>query len=147
MWTYAWPCIALVYLALAGLSLHQIAYLDKPGGRPTSARNRVPRLYTHVMVRLIQWRSEVQLSLNVFQSYSSKNVIPYSAFVCPILLTKLALFYDTEPKRKPGRALAQPCLEGSRWSADQREPSNHGYGVMATVASWLWNPGCGILTV
>ena len=49
------------------------------------------RPYIHVMVRLIQWHSEVKLSLDVFQTYSSKNVIPYSACMCPILITKLAL--------------------------------------------------------
>ena len=38
-------------------------------------------------------------------SSKRKNVIPYSAFVCPILGTMLALFRDTERKRKPGRAL------------------------------------------
>ena len=66
------------------------------------------RLNIHVIVRLIQWHSEVKLSLDVFQTYSSKNLIPYSAFVCPTLMTKLcgspALFRDTERKRKPA-----PC--------------------------------------
>ena len=59
------------------------------------------------MVRLIQWHSVVKLSLDVFQAYSSKNIIRYSAFVRPISLTKLcgspALFRDMERKRKPER--------------------------------------------
>ena len=59
------------------------------------------RLYIHVMVRLIQWHSVVKLSLDVFQTYSSKAVIPYSAFVRPISITKLALFRDMDRKRKP----------------------------------------------
>ena len=42
------------------------------------------QLNIHIMVRLIQWHSEVKLSLDVFQTYSSKNMFRYSAFVCPI---------------------------------------------------------------
>ena len=49
-------------------------------------------LYIHVSVRLIQWHSEVKLSLDVFQTYSAKNILHYSAFVWPILIAKLALF-------------------------------------------------------
>ena len=56
------------------------------------------------MVRLIQRHFEVKLSLDVFQTYSSKNIIPYSAFVCPILKTKLALFRDTDQKRIPQKS-------------------------------------------
>ena len=57
------------------------------------------------MVRLIQWHSEAKLSLDDFQTYPSKNAIPYSAFVCPILITVLALFRGTEQKRKPEHLL------------------------------------------
>ena len=68
------------------------------------------------MVRLIQWHSEVKLSLDVFQTYSSKNIIHYSAFVRPILLAKLALFVDLQlcSMTRSGNA--------NRGNANLREP-------------------------
>ena len=81
------------------------------------------------MVRLIQWHSEVKLSLDVFQTYYSKNVIPYSAFVCPILITKLALFRDTERKRKPERK----CKPGRAEPLLGAEPHLQDFGLELTI--------------
>ena len=76
------------------------------------------------LVKLIQWHSEVKLSLYVFQTDSSKNIIHYSAFVCPILIATLALFVDLQlcsvtPSGNANRGNAnrgnatrtRPCLE------------------------------------
>ena len=52
-----------------------MACLDKLGWRKTNlSQKQGIRLYINVMVRLIQWHSEVKLSLDVLQSYSSEKI-------------------------------------------------------------------------
>ena len=79
------------------------------------------------MVRLTQWHSEVKLSLGVFQTNSS-------------LITKLALFRDTERKRKPeGRGLETSAKVnlGRKWVETEDEGKSSCEKLWAVLAVLL----------
>ena len=112
----------VVFLKIPSKPIRGGSSLD--GGRLNSARNRVSDLISTFWLdesNGIPKLSYIWVS-SKFQTDSSQNIVPYSAFVCPILKTKLALFRDTDRKRKPERQRKpRRALKGRRLRT-QRAP-------------------------